>query len=135
MIMRARHERNVVVFELEGHLDFETTQLLEDTCVTVLQKNQSQRIIFNMERLKFVGSSGINQFIRVLKEFNNLPEKPKLCRLSSEFQKMFRAYQTSRNPFEIFEEENEAIAAFDLPAPVKKPRASRKKILPPVTNP
>jgi len=133
MIMRAKNQGNVVVFELEGHLDFETTQQLEDTCVNVLRKNESQRIVFNMEKLKFVGSSGINQFIKVLKEFNTLPEKPKLCRVSSEFAMMFKAYQTARNPFEIFDEETLAIESFDHPVAPKKPAKKKTtKIVEPI---
>src|SRR4051812_23182949 len=109
MIMRAKQEGDLIVFELEGHLDFETTQQFEETCNALIAKNKSSRVIFNMEKLKFVGSSGINQFIKVLKDFNGLDRKPRLCRLSSEFQKIFRAYQTSRNPFEIHEDEAQAL--------------------------
>jgi len=127
MIMRAKQDGNIMILELEGHLDFETTQQFRDTCSALLEKNSSQRVIFNMEKLKFVGSSGINQFIRVLKDFNSLQEKPRYCRLSSEFQKVFKAYQTARNPFEIFEDEGAAVLSFETPlAPPKK--ISRKKV-------
>lgn len=128
MIMRAKQDGNVIVFELEGHLDFETTVKFQETCVGIVERNECQRIVLNMEKLKFVGSSGINQFIKVLKEFNQFETKPKFCRVSSEFTKIFRAYQTARHPFEIFEDELQAIAAFDLPPPPKKP--SKKKTVP-----
>lgn len=127
MIMRAKQDGNVIVFELEGQLDFETTLQMKETCHTLMKKNNTTKVVFNMEKLKFVGSSGINQFIRVLKDFNALEEKPKFCRLSSEFQKVFKAYQTSRNPFEIFEEEAQAVISFDLPPAPKK--VGRKKIV------
>ena len=120
MIMRAKNEGNVIVFELEGHLDFETTQQFEETCLTVLKKSETQRIVFNMKGLKFVGSSGINQFIKVLREFNGLDEKPRLCHLSSEFQKVFRALQPARNPFAIYEDEAQAIVAFDTEPSIPK---------------
>lgn len=127
MIMRARQAANVIVFELEGHLDFETTLQFKGTCFELMKKNNSERIVFNLEKLKFVGSSGINQFIRVLKDFNALTEKPRYCLLSSEFQRVFKAYQTARNPFEVFETESQAIANFDaIPAPKKAPR---KKVI------
>ena len=130
MIMRAKQDGNVIVFELEGHLDFETTQQFEETCASFIRNssNESQipRVIFNMEKLKFVGSSGINQFIKVLKDFNSLDQKPRLCRLSSEFQKIFRAYETSRNPFEIFDDETQAITSFDLAPAPKRTRKPKK---------
>lgn len=120
MIMRAKQDGNVMVLELEGHLDFETTLQFKETCHELLAKNGSGRMIISLEKLKFVGSSGINQFIRVLKDFNSLKEKPRYCRLSTEFQRIFRAFQTSRNPFEIFEDESTAKLSFDLPPPPKK---------------
>ena len=130
MIMRAKQDGNVIVFELEGHLDFETTQQFEETCASFIRnssnESQTPRVIFNMEKLKFVGSSGINQFIKVLKDFNALDQKPRLCRLSSEFQKIFRAYETSRNPFEIFDDETQAVVSFDLAPAPKRTRKPKK---------
>ncbi len=125
MILRAKQDGNVLLFELEGHLDFETTQQFEGTCTAMIERAPDSRVIFNLEKLRFVGSSGINQFIKIMKTFNGLDTKPRLCYVSSEFEKMFRAYQTTRNPFEIVESEVLARASFDLPVQPKKP--GRKK--------
>lgn len=127
MIIRARHDGNLIVFELDGFLDFESTVQFQETAKSLMLSHPESRVVFNMERLRFVGSSGINQFIQVMKRFNQSPAKPKLCKLSSEFIKLFRAYQTARNPFEIFEAEQEAIAAFDAPPPPPKKVSSRAK--------
>ncbi len=126
MIMRAKQDGNVLFLELEGHLDFETTVQFKATCRDLISKNTASRLIFNMEKLKFVGSSGINQFVKVLKEFNTLKEKPRYIKMSTEFNRIFRALQTSRNPFEIFEDEGTAKLSFDLPPPPKK--VAKKKI-------
>ena len=134
MIMRARQDGNVIVFELEGHLDFETTIKFQETCENLVKKNSEQRIVLNMEKLKFVGSSGINQFIQAVKDFDSFPAKPKLCKLSSEFEMIFKAYQTARHPFDIFEAEPEAIAAFDLPPAPKKVSKKKKATPPPIEN-
>jgi anti-anti-sigma factor len=122
MILRARRNGGVLIFELEGQLDFETTQQFQETCESLIEKTATPRVVFNLDKLKFVGSSGINQFIRALKELNALDEKPKLCHLSPEFDRVFRAYQPTRNPFEIFADEGTAIAAFSLPKPARKTR-------------
>ena len=126
MIMRAKQEGSIIILELEGHLDFETTLQFKETTISLMAKNQTQKVVFNLEKLKFVGSSGINQFIQVLKHFNSLQEKPRYCRLSSEFQKVFKAYQTTRNPFEVFEDEAAAVISFETPLPPPK-KVSRKK--------
>jgi anti-anti-sigma factor len=128
MIMRARQDGEVIVFELEGQLDFETTLQFRDTCADLIKKNNAQRVVFNMEKLKFVGSSGINQFIRVLKDFNGLKEKPRYCLLSSEFIRVFKAYQATRNPFEIFESEQAAVSSFAFPLPMRKPPRIKKPL-------
>lgn len=128
MILRAKQDGNVLVLELEGHLDYETTTQFEDTCTNMIAKTPEARVIFNLDRLRFVGSSGINQFIKVMKDFNTIDIKPRLCHVSSEFEKMFRAYQTTRNPFEIVENEKQARESFDAPVVPKKP--GRKKATP-----
>ena len=125
MIMNARRNQDVVICQLEGYLDFETTSHLKETCAMLMKQNNTHRIIFNMEKLKFVGSSGINQFIKVLKHLNAQKEKLKLCNLSSEFQKLFKAFETSRKPFQIYDDEGKALASFALPA-VPQKSAKRK---------
>lgn len=121
MIMRAKQEGDVLIFELEGHLDFETTQQFQETCASLVEKHGCRRLVFDFGKLKFVGSSGINQFISALKAFNtNKQEKPKLVRVSPEFDRLIKAYQTTRNPFEIFADEHEAIAAFAVVKPERK---------------
>jgi hypothetical protein len=74
--------------------------------------SKTRKVVFNFSKLRFVGSSGISHFIKVLKKLNAAPAKPKLCNLSSEFLKMFKAYQTARNPFLIFDDELTAMASF-----------------------
>lgn len=120
MIMRAREQGNVVVLELEGHLDVETTAQFQDMCLGILKKDASKRVILNMERLKFVGSTGINQFVDAIKAFSKCETRPKMCKVSTDFLMILRAYQTTRNPFEIFDNEEMATAAFDAPPPPKK---------------
>ncbi|MCB0416738.1 MAG: STAS domain-containing protein [Bdellovibrionaceae bacterium] len=112
--MRAKHSGAVLVLELEGQLDFESTQEFERTCSELLQKKPSDQVVISLEKLRFVGSSGIGQFINVLKGFNrNHKAKTKLCNLSAEFQRMFKVHQTSRKPFEVFSNIDEAVASFD----------------------
>lgn len=128
MIIRARQEGNTVIFNLEGHLDFETIVQFEESCKKVLNQVTAPRIVVNMESLKFVGSSGINQFVKVLKTINHQSLKPKLVKVSPEFEKILRALETVRNPFDIFENETQGILAFDTindnlsPAPGKPKR-------------
>jgi len=119
MIIRARQEGNTVIFNLEGHLDFETIVQFEDSCRRILNQDSKPRIVVNMETLRFVGSSGISQFVDVLKTINNRDCKPKLVSVSSEFEKILRALEIKRNPFDIFENETQGLSAFDAPQPTQ----------------
>ena len=134
MILRAKQEQDVVVFELEGTLDFETTHQLSHTCQGILTKNNCTKVVFDFERLKFVGSSGIHQFIDVLKDFNTQKARPRLCHLSVEFEKIVKAFQTAKRPFSIYTSRTEAIASFehDKPEPVEKiaPKPEKKATAP-----
>ncbi len=126
MILRAKQVQNVLVFELEGTLDFETTHQLSQTCQGLMKKNDCVRVVFDFERLRFVGSSGIHQFIDVLKEFNGFKDKPRLCHLSVEFEKIVKAFQSAKRPFAVFQNRADAIISFDNE--VTKPIATKPKI-------
>lgn len=128
MIMRAKQDGDFLLLDLEGQLDFETTLQFGDTCEDLIDKSADTKVIFNLSKLKFVGSSGINHFIKVLKDFNSMAKKPRYCLLSSEFTRVFRAYQTNRNPFHILETEELARASFDIVAlpPTPKKRTTKK---------
>jgi anti-anti-sigma factor len=126
MKMQTRRQGEITVIELEGHLDFEATRKFYETAADLLQTAGANQVVFNFAKLRFVGSSGISQFIKILKKLNAAVTKPKMCHLSSEFIKMFKAYETIRNPFQIFDDENQAVASFSLidgPAP----KAVRRK--------
>lgn len=132
MILRAKKEGNYVIFELEGHLDYETTQQFKDKCTGLIDDTDETRLVFNFDKLKFVGSSGISHFVQVMKDINSpkfIKTRPKFCNMSSEFTRIFKVYQTNRNPFDILETETDAIAAFDAPQPAKRTR--KKKVTPP----
>ena len=120
MNLKMRTDGTFLIVDLDGNIDFESAMQFKKDCEIQIEKFESQRIVFNLSGLRFVGSSAINQFIKVLRGFNIKPIKPKFCHLSSEFERLFRAYETVRKPFEIYPSEMEAKASFDAPPVVKK---------------
>ncbi len=115
MIMRAKQNGKVVVFELEGHLEFETTVRFQDACKNILAKQPDSRLVFDFKKLKFVGSSGINHFITTMKQLLLLSPTPKMIHVSTEFDKIFNAYRTAKYPFVVHENMDQALIAFDAP--------------------
>lgn len=134
MNLRARTEGQVLVLELEGQIDFESTQQFQEACERLISKTQTSKILFHLGKLKFVGSSGINHFIRVLREFNSGEVAAKVCGVSDDFSKLFKACDTPRSPLVIFDAEEAALASFSgvssdpeekLEAPKRRPRKQR----------
>ena len=60
--MQAKIHKNgdITVVQLEGRIDFETTEPFRETCQDLLLNN---KVVFNLSELSFVGSSGIGAFV------------------------------------------------------------------------
>jgi len=131
--MRAKQDGKVVVFELEGHLEFETTVKFQEACEDVLAKQPDSRLILNFHKLKFVGSSGINHFITTMKELLALSPAPKMIHVSTEFDKIFNAYRTAKHPFPVYENIDKALLAFESPEEIPVKKTKKKKTVEPPT--
>ena len=106
-----------IVVTMDGKLDFESaTPLREDlNRVSRHAKTDSvpKKIIFNLENLEFVGSSGISSFVQALKEFNShAPTKPVYCNVKNEFKRVIKAFDEA-DLFEFFESEERARKSFE----------------------
>jgi anti-anti-sigma factor len=102
---------------MDGRLDFDTyLPLREDLSKLARVENTDsvpKRIIFNLENLEFVGSSGISSFVQTLKEFNaNATTKPRYCNVKSEFRRIIKAFDETEL-FQIYETEDRARKSFD----------------------
>lgn len=102
---------NVTVISLEGRLNFETQQQLGDNVSRILK--EGKQIIFDLENLSFVGSSGITSFLIDLRDhFDPLTSKsPIFCNVSSEFQRLIEAYNNDQF-FLIEKNRQDAVQAF-----------------------
>lgn len=108
---------DMVVVSVDGRLDFETaTPFRED--LTKLAKETKRdsvprKIIFNLENLDFVGSSGISAFVQTLKDFNTqVTNRPRYCNVKSEFKRVIKAFDDA-DIFEFYENEDRAKKSFD----------------------
>ena len=64
--MKAKISKNehYVRLDLSGHISYESLDQLKEICH---RQFQGSRLVFNLENLKFVGSSGITDFVGLLK--------------------------------------------------------------------
>ncbi len=108
---------NTIVVSMDGKLDFETAVPLREDLNRLIRQTKTDtvatKIIFNLEKLDFVGSSGISSFVQALKDFNHGSAiKPKYCHVKTEFQKIIKAFDESEG-FEFHENEERAKRSFD----------------------
>ena len=103
---------NEIVVTMDGKLDFGTHIPLRDQLHQLVRDAKTdstpKKIIFNLEKLEFVGSSGLSTFIQTLKEFNDqFPTPPRYCNVKSEFRKIISAFD-DEEIFQFFESEERA---------------------------
>ncbi len=108
---------DTMVVTMDGRLDFETQEPLKQDLSRIMQKTKTDsaatKIIFNLEKLEFVGSSGISNFIQTLKDFGTrAPVKPRYCNVKSEFKKVMKAFDEEAD-FEFYDNEDRARKSFD----------------------
>jgi anti-anti-sigma factor len=113
MQAKVLQKNGVVVVNLEGFIDVETAGPFKEACMKSLGKDGG-KVVFNLEGLNFVGSNGILPFVESL--FDICDQKPKqinFCKVSSEFQKVFKA--SPLRDIDIFSDETGAISAHNNP--------------------
>lgn len=98
----------VVVVELNGRLDFESAEPFRRTCV---EKLLSQKVVFDLKNLSFVGSLGIKDFVDTLDYMaQNSGAGVRFCGVSSEFRRLFE--NTTLRDFQIYDSTEKAIQSF-----------------------
>lgn len=114
-IMEQRGE--VLIVHLKGRVDYDSADPFRETCLNHLIHH---KVIFDLQDLSFVGSSGITCFIKTISELSyKNPEGIKFSRVSSEFLRIFEASDI-RN-FEVFENDKIASMSFYEPESLSVP--------------
>jgi anti-anti-sigma factor len=113
-----RRTGDTVVVSIDGKIDYETQVPLKDELMKLARNNPKTdstptKVIFNLQNLEFVGSSGISNLVQTLKDFNSRAAiRPRYCHVRSEFQKVIKAFD-EESLFEIFDTEERARNSFD----------------------
>ena len=98
----------VLVVELRGRLDFESTEPFRKTC---LEKLTQEKVVFDLKDLNFVGSLGLKDFVSTLDDMSRRSAPGiKFCGVSSEFRRLFEA--SGLGAHYIFDNQEKAIQSF-----------------------
>ncbi len=106
-----RQEAGVDIIQLEDEVDLYSVPDLKRYCRELLKEVDTKKILFTMETLRFIDSSGLAMLVNLLHECKRIGIKLKLANLSSEAEKTFLLTKLHAS-FEIFPTLNEAIDSF-----------------------
>jgi anti-sigma B factor antagonist len=91
---------DTVVLRITGYLDFESTLPLQRSLDQIYAADKNAKVVVDMQSLEFVGSSGVANFVKGMKAFNQQSIRPRFVGVKSEFLRLFRAFEADQ-PFDI----------------------------------
>ncbi|HBE01738.1 MAG: hypothetical protein A2096_10970 [Spirochaetes bacterium GWF1_41_5] len=91
-----------------GRLDIHISQQLEDTVEKVIGQKET-KIIFNLENVEYLSSSGLRVFISTMRKLKDLKGEMRICSISETVAKIFRIVELE-SMFKIFPDETAAIS-------------------------
>lgn len=108
MRVKVIQEGDYNVVALIGRLDIEKNKLIKDT---LLKNYSNKNIVFCMDQLQFIGSSGIQNFFQNLKEIQEQKKmNMRIVGLHHDFQRLLMF--SSLQDFNVFENIESAIGSF-----------------------
>jgi anti-anti-sigma factor len=103
-----KNQGEITIVTIQGSLHIEKTQPFREIC---LKHFLTKKVIFNMEQVNFVGSTGIQAFLEAVKTITEENEHGlKLVGVKSEFRKILQNIENQK--LQIFENEVSAINSF-----------------------
>lgn len=111
MQARINQKGEVIVVELTGKVEIEKTQVFKEALKVHLN---DRKVVFHMKDLNFVGSTGIQSFFQILREFHMDPScKIKIAGMKPDFKKLWLYNDTSN--VEIHDNLESALMSFTMP--------------------
>ena len=81
-----------ITIMMEGGLDFENSMPFRRELEDITKDNPACKITLDLNRLDFVGSSGIGYFVETIKSLNDRKDQIRLSNVRTEFLKVFKLY-------------------------------------------
>lgn len=110
MEAKLRNEGEYTVITIQGPLSIEKTQPFRELCLRHLL---GRKVIFNMEKTSFVGSTGLQAFFETVRSLSEESQHGlKLVGLQAEFKRIFQNMEFQK--LQMHESEAGAFASFQL---------------------
>ena len=101
--------KNVVV-QLSGRVDVHMASEIESELNDLIEKHKDENVILNLDEVEYMSSSGLRVFVSLMRNLKESDRSLRLCNLSLAVRKIFEVVELM-DMFEIFESEDEALAA------------------------
>jgi anti-anti-sigma factor len=116
LIMRVelREKDGVTLIDLSGALDYESLDRFRKGIDAFLNNEKirvNKKVIINMCKLDFFGSTGLTEFVTAMKELRVKHLNLKYCGVDSSFKKIMKYNEHSDSDF-IFDSEEDAVRSF-----------------------
>ena len=109
MKVKLKKKKDKIIVSFVGYIDLGLDKKFHLLCKEHLQK---QKVIFNMQDLSFVGSVGISDFFKTLRDFTLRNKNSlKFIGLRSEFKQILAV--NMNEDVEFFDNETEAFSSFE----------------------
>lgn len=102
-----RKEGDYTIVELSGFIDVESAEPVAEFIEDAFHNNEETKLIVDMSNLRFVGSTGISNFVKEIRVFNKMRMKPSYYGMRSEFVRIFRMHE-DQDTFDIVGNVDEA---------------------------
>ncbi len=99
------------IIHISGRLDIDKIAQFRQVCMTSLK---GKKVIFSLDKLSFVGSTGIAQFFQTFKDLNDTSEKQcRIVGLNNDFKRVSDLFNL--NSMSLCESVDMAIASIERP--------------------
>lgn len=116
--MNIEHSKkdNILIITPEGEsLDAKDAPKFKEKVFGLITDNKSSNVVFDLQHLKFIDSSGLGSFLSVLRLLSHQGGELKLARMNQPIRTTFELVSLHKI-FEIFNTTEDAISSFDLPS-------------------
>ncbi len=114
MRVELREKGGVTLIDLSGVMDYESLDRFKKGIDAFLSNEKirvNKRVIINMYKLDFFGSTGLTEFVAGMKELRTKHLNLKYCGVDSSFKKIMKYNEHSDSSF-IFDNEDDAVKSF-----------------------
>lgn len=105
-------KENVLIITPENDsLDASDAPQFKDKVIEIITENKSMSVVFDLNKLQFIDSSGLGSFLSVLRTLNSRGGDLKLARMNGQIQTMFELVKMHKI-FKIYNSTEDAIKSF-----------------------